>query len=453
MKKGTIIYIAWILIISLAACNNDDVNTFDKTADERTAEAIANLKQELIAPANGWKVKYTPVLGYGSYYVLMKFTDDNKVRIRTDLSANSGEFFDKTIGFRVDSSLGLELILENYSFFSYLLEQDDAQFGAEFEFLYSTKKADGSLLFKSKTDAGDPTTLLFEEATPTDFTFPGTSISANITTLVETFDKYSTTLKITYVNKDLILYLRLDDVVRTVTITAASKKTDEQNFQLIDFSSPYVFKGDSIIFDGLLKGSYVGNSITLKSIKLNNLIDTQITPCVDPLPIKAYNGITSANDNVTLEATLTNHDEALFKTGSEIYLADLFRIRDENNESVAEQVADDITGAIYMLIYTDNPNTELSNAVGFFIENSDGTFTIAARNFTPTFIGNRIEFAFDSDITVLRNTNTDANVNNIDIYLNKMTEGGKTYVYQLNDFLYEVYNPCNGWKFIFQVLN
>ena len=55
MKKW--IYIFGFVIVILTSCKDDEVAIFDKTADERVAEAIATLKQDLVAPANGWRVK------------------------------------------------------------------------------------------------------------------------------------------------------------------------------------------------------------------------------------------------------------------------------------------------------------------------------------------------------------------------------------------------------------
>jgi hypothetical protein len=112
-----------IIILLISACD-DDINVFDKTADERANESIQNLKNELIAPDNGWRVLYTPSSDAGSYYVLMDFNEDNSVRIQTDFGEENGRFFDDTLTYRIDNSLNVELIFETYSFFSYLYSGD-----------------------------------------------------------------------------------------------------------------------------------------------------------------------------------------------------------------------------------------------------------------------------------------------------------------------------------------
>lgn len=453
MKKN--IYILLILTtIVFTACNDDDVNVFDKTADERVSEAIGNLKQELIAPPNGWKVKYRPVTESGAYYVLMKFGEDNKVSITSDLSAEDGKYTTQTISYRIDSSLGLELVLENYNFFSFLFEQNMASFGAEFEFIYTSKTPDNALVFRSKTDLTNPVTILtFEEATATDASLVSPVVSGNLSTIINNIDKYSSSLKLTYDSKDLIFYLSLTELTRTVTVRSVSKKTNTAEFSGISFTSPYVLKNDSIVFDTPLKGSFLGNSISLRGIKLNTFSTTQVTPCLNPIDVNAYSGVTSQGDNVVLEPTFFNHDEATFATDGEIYFGELYYILDENGNDVTAQIKADLIGAEGIVIYNENSGNDPLKAIGFLIVNADGSVTIPVRKYTPTFVGNQINFAFDPDITVLRNTTTNANVNNIDIYLDKMAEGGKTHLFKINDFAYEIYNTCNGWRFIFQVVN
>jgi hypothetical protein len=92
-------------------------------------------------------------------------------------------------------------------------------------------------------------------------------------------------------------------------------------------------------------------------------------------------------------------------------------------------------------------------AIGFLIDNGDNSQgTFALKKFVPTLIENNLRFNFASDFTLYDNQNTTANVNNINKYLDKLTEGGRTYIYRVNRFFYEFYNPCSGWSFYFQAL-
>jgi len=50
------IYIVWVMVFALTACHDSEVKPlFDKSADERTADAIPGLKAALTARANGYK--------------------------------------------------------------------------------------------------------------------------------------------------------------------------------------------------------------------------------------------------------------------------------------------------------------------------------------------------------------------------------------------------------------
>ena len=194
----------------MTSCKDDEIAVFEKTADERVAEAIATLKQDLVSPANGWRLKYRPEDESGSFYVLLNFNEDNTVHIKSDLGSNDGQFFEQTVTYRIDSSLGLELIIETYSFFSFLFEQDDATFLAEYEFNFINKTPDEALVFNSKTDPGTPTILLFEQASADDVALLGTQLSTNLNIMSEDLNMIASSLKLTYQNRDLSLFLVLD---------------------------------------------------------------------------------------------------------------------------------------------------------------------------------------------------------------------------------------------------
>jgi hypothetical protein len=64
-----------------------------------------------------------------------------------------------------------------------------------------------------------------------------------------------------------------------------------------------------------------------------------------------------------------------------------------------------------------------------------------------------LELNIDPAIIFVGNGNPSppANVSNMNPYLDKLTQGGKTYIYKINDDFYEFYNPCSKWTFVFQV--
>lgn len=448
MKKT--IYTLAVIFLALFSCEEEDENLFEKTADERAAEAIANLKQELIAPANGWIIRYTPQEGSGSYYVLLDFQENDKVVIRTDLGAEEGAYFEDTIGYRIDNSLGLELIFENYSFFSFLFEQDQATFGAEYQFNFVNKTPDNALVFTSKTDISTPDVILFQEASADDANLLGVDLARNLNILSGDLDKFTSSLKLTYANRDLALYLSLDELRRTITFTSASLQSNTSTTQNIGYTTPYIIEGDSIVFEAPLQGTVLGNAISIQSLKLDAIGESSLNVCATPITIHTFSGKTSTGESITLETSLVDVSGKSFAQASDFYFSPLVYIFD-NGESVSERIQQDVAGAIEMHMYYgyELGNGELLYGIGFVIENVDGTITFALREFTPVLTDNKVTFNFADTISIFGNPNTTANTENLNIYLNALTEGDNTYVFQLNQGLYEFHNPCTGWSFVF----
>ena len=452
MKK--VFYILVLLLGVLGSCNDDDINVFEKTADERAAEAIASLKQDLVSAPDGWLVLYKPQEGAGSYYVLMSFNEDDKVYIKTDLGAENGEYLQDTISYRIDNSMGLELILENYSFFSFLFEQDQATFGAEYEFDFVNKTPDDALVFRSKTDFGTPDIILFEEASPGDETLLGVELAENLNILSNDLDKFTSSLRLNYNSRDLILYISLDELRRTITITSASRKTNTASTQSINFSTGYLVEGGSIILENPFQETVLGSAISIESLQLSTIGDASINVCTDPIPVHTYAGTTSAGDAVILETSLLDVSGKTFAQRSDFYFSPLVYIFD-NGVSAGERITQDIAGAIEMHMYYgyDIGGGELLYGIGFVIQNLDGSVTFALREFTPVLNDNNLVFNFASEISLFGDPNPDANINNVNIYLDALANGDDTYVFQLNENLYEFYNPCTGWSFVFANAN
>ena len=105
-----------ILIMGIASCSQDEGEKL-APAEVRVDQAISDLKSELIGPSKGWKLEYQPTNESGVYFMIMDFSEDGLVNIKSDAAENDEEFFDHTIPWRIDNALGLELILETYGIF------------------------------------------------------------------------------------------------------------------------------------------------------------------------------------------------------------------------------------------------------------------------------------------------------------------------------------------------
>ncbi len=441
----------WIPLLAfwLLSCQ-DEERVFEKSADERAAEAIADLKAKLVAPANGWIVRYRPEQESGSFNVLLNFDENNRVNIKTDFGADDGKYYDQTISYRIDNSLGLELILETYSFFSYLYEQERATFGAEYEFNY-VNETEGNLVFRSKTDFSSPTTLVFQPASQDAGQKLGIQLAQNLDSLTSSLEKSTAVYKLSYTNRNLAFYLSLDDFRRTISFNYAAPKTGTTGGQELSFTTGYTIEGDALLFDDPLTGNFLGNEVSVTGIRLNELSDASINVCPTPIAISNYSGsLVESNDPVMLETSIFDPSAANFRDHVSDFISPLGFVFD-NGESVGEQMAQDISGVNSLQFYyrDDNPDNPFLT-MGFLIENESGTFTFALKDFTPTITGNQIQFEFAPDYTLYNDTTTTVNAEAMDFYINKLTEGGNTYIFKSTDTVYELYNPCNGWSALFR---
>lgn len=430
----------------LLACQ-DDEPLFDKSADERAREAIAELKSKLTTPAEGWLLRYRPENESGVYNVLLDFEETDEVTIRTDFGVNDGEFYEQTITYRIDNSLGLELIFENYSFFSFLFEQEQASFLAEFEFNYVNETPDGALVFSSKSDPSSPTRLVFLPATGNEINLLGTEVAGDLNTLTENSLAYfASSYRLRFTNRDLSFYLTLDNFRRTLNINFVSADGSATG-QSVDFSTPYTIQGEEVILDEPFTGNYFGQEITIPAIRFGTLSETTLMACGQPVTANQYTASVGGAPAV-LENSLFDPNGANVFDQSEFFYSLNQNIFNDDG-SLGAQIDADVPGSLAMLLYYDQRATDPFYALGFFIVNESGSITRALREFTPSLEGNRMQVAFDSAYTVLEDTTGTFDEAKIDRYLNLFSEGEGAYIYKLADETYEFYNPCNGTSFVF----
>jgi hypothetical protein len=120
-----------------------------------------------------------------------------------------------------------------------------------------------------------------------------------------------------------------------------------------------------------------------------------------------------------------------------------------NGQNQGQAVASEITGALAMQLYYNNDGFY---AIGFVIQNADGSITYALREFTSVLTDNKLVLTVSPDISIFGNPQTDANVNNINKYIDGLAQGGNTFVFKYQDGLFEFYNPCTGWSVGFQAV-
>lgn len=442
-----------LLGVIMSACrNNDEELLFDKTADERVAEATANLRQKLAAPANGWIVRYQPVAESGTYNVLLNFGADGGVRIRTDFGVNDNEFYDQVNTYRVDNSLGLELIFESYSFFSYLFEQNQATFEAEYEFVYVNETPNGELVFTSKTDLSfTSSTIVVLEPAPDDAeTLLGREINANLETLSSSLGVVSPVYRLNYANRNLSLYLSLNTNLRTVSFTYISSLSGEGG-RPITFVTGYTSQGNSLILDDALVLGFQGAEVSIPTIELNQLNPATLAACGGTIDISQYTGSVEA-EPVSLLPTLFDPSGANFSDSASFFFASPQSIFNDG-VPVGNRLEEDVEGAIALQLYYFEREEDPFVALGFVLLNGTEQVTFALKDFTSTLSDNQIAFEFAPDYTLYGDTTATVNAAAMDVYLNNLTSGGNTYILKSASGVYEFVNPCTKWSVVFRAGN
>ena len=444
------------LLLLVAACRSSEEELiFDKTADERVAEAIGNLKAQLVAPANGWVTRYQPNGESGAFTVLLNFGEDDNVRIRTDFGINDGEFYDQTVPYRIDNSLGLELIFETYSVFSFFFEVNRATYGGEFEFNYANETPDGALVFSSKNELSPPLTIMVLEPAPENAeSLLGRQLSSDLATLSAGLGTISPVYRLAFANRDLSLYLSLDDFTRRISFTYATRSSGAGG-QALTFSTGYTAQGNTLVLDEPLTGNFLGNDITITAINLRALTDAPgIEACGRTFNIQQYEGtLVESGEPVALLPTLFDPAGANFEDVSNIFIAGPADIYN-NGVSAAAQITQDIEGFDTFVIYHTNNDRGSFYAMGYLLVLPDNNFTIPVKEFVPTYEENQIQFAFVQTY-MFTNGDTTATLNEpaLDTYLNNLTQGDSARILQSGPNTYELFNPCTGWSVVLQGLN
>ncbi len=442
-----------MLLLAGACRTTEEELIFEKSADERAQEAVADLEQRLITPTNGWVLRYKPVPESGRYVVLLNFNDDGSVRIRTDFGANDNEFYDQTVTYRVDNSLGLELIFETYSFFSFLFEQNSATFEAEFEFNYVNETPNGALVFNSKSDLSSLTTLAFEPAPENAENLLGRQLKDNLVVLSESLGLVSPVYRLNYADRDLSLFLSLNTFLRRIEFTYASSVSGDEG-QSINFSTGYTAEGNSLILDDPLTGNYIRSEVNISAINFRSLTNApSIDKCGQPTPIQQYSAnLAESGEAIALVPTLFDPGAARLQNLSEIFVANVGGIYD-NGASVGQQVFDATGGAVNFVMYHVQNQQNTFYAMGYLLQLDNNGFSIPVKEFTPTYEGNQISFEFDSEYSFANGDSTiTLNTAALDTYLTNLTEGGQTRLIQTGEMRYELFNPCTGWSVLLQEL-
>ena len=120
MLKNSFLFLMSFAII-LAGCEKKTDEIFDKSPDERLAEALANYQQALVSAPNGWKVMIFPKglasqdIEVGGFSFYMKFTNANRVTMVSDFDSASAATL-KESGYRLKAVQRPSILFDTYGY-------------------------------------------------------------------------------------------------------------------------------------------------------------------------------------------------------------------------------------------------------------------------------------------------------------------------------------------------
>jgi hypothetical protein len=127
MRKYLIAVFSAMLLLS--ACKKKVDPVFDQTPDERLNAVLTAFQNKLVAP-DGWKVLVSP-LTPGSYPFYMKFTNNNRVTMLSDIS-DSAAGVPRESSYRLKALQQPTIIFDTYNYLHVLMDPTPAINGADY---------------------------------------------------------------------------------------------------------------------------------------------------------------------------------------------------------------------------------------------------------------------------------------------------------------------------------
>ncbi len=140
----------FIIIAAISSCTKEDKSVFEKTADERINEKIADYQAQLSGAENGWRALLMTDSGRGSIYSFyFKFNNENRVVMVSDFDSLSA-VTPKESSYRLKALQQPSLLFDTYSYLHVLSDPDPAVNGgvqgsglsSDFEFYFDSNTTD-----------------------------------------------------------------------------------------------------------------------------------------------------------------------------------------------------------------------------------------------------------------------------------------------------------------------
>ncbi len=460
MSKILYIIILFTGIMIAFSCNKEEEPNLP-SYEERVETVISELKGELTIPENGWRLEYKPTPESGTYLVLLQFNEDGTVHIQSDLSSNDGEFYDQTITYRIDNALSTELILESYAFFHFLFEQDQATFGAEFEFVFVEKQGE-NLVFESKSDAGAKSSLVFQPASSSDKNAFARELSENLDKFQgigpSVMNVFAPVQQLYIENRDVSIFWSMDPIKRNISVDLAGVgSTVDEIFEneigiFIFHETGYFLTNDKLVLNSALTFQLNGQSYEIKEIELTEFSMTGPSFCaIDPESTPRYDGQIPSLGPVYLQSSLFSSAGMGFQSNS-VYTVNVFFVADSAGNSLSEEgiIADnypDASGFAFLygaeLTNPDLPiySTGIITDTGLALRSFDSTETV----------GNKVDINLGNEYYISDSTATIEDTLKLNEFTDELYYGNEIYAFEYpieGLVVYWLYNPCNKYEFL-----
>ncbi|MDD7888206.1 DUF4302 domain-containing protein [Flavivirga sp. 57AJ16] len=147
----------FMLLLVVTSCSDNEVEPlFDQTVNERAEALKLEYLNVLTSADNGWIGYYSPNKDFGAYTMLLDFDSNSNVSVNSDFEAGAQN---KTITYRIDKTLKVELVFESTSVFSDIFAINNNNNQGEFVFNILSATQD-EVVLESKLDFGDDVTVL-----------------------------------------------------------------------------------------------------------------------------------------------------------------------------------------------------------------------------------------------------------------------------------------------------
>ena len=448
--------IATFLVLFIFLGCSDDESPNLPPFEERVSNAINQLRSDLMAPSLGWRLEYKPTPESGVFFMLLQFTD-KEVRIQSDVVANQGLFFDQTIPYRLDNALGLEMIFETYCVFSFLFEQDQATFGAEFEFIFKEKSGE-NLIFESKTDVFNPTVLVFEPASSGDEDLFSRDIAAGLaafsTVSPQALTPEPPRQQVILEDRGLSVFWSLDNRKRTIVSEFAGDgitipEIIANGGILLSHTSGYALLDGFLVLEEPLLFSLGGQNITLERIALDEFDTMGPSACPsNPDDGPRYQGASPGIGDVMMISTLLSTSGQEFQPN--VYTVNVQFLFDEQGNSlavdgiIAENFPDASGFAFLYGVELTNPDIP-QYSLGLILENGD----LFVREYEETFTAvNRLEINLTNNF-YHSGTPAPGDIQKLTEVTDEIFAGGVMYAFEFpitGVTVFRLFNPCNQYE-------